>query len=237
MIKLVKPLKDIYITQYFGENKVGKGFYAKFGLSSDNHNGIDLRCRVGCLGVGTHEGIAILKESESFGKYIVLNNVKNGEGYDTIYGHLSEFLVKDGDFVKQNQPMYRTGKSGTASNGPHLHFAYRDWRGYKVADLDNGYLGSKDPSMYMDKNWDKDNAYHRYGRKREYLAEIKMRFHNQWLHKQLLKTDQLKKIYDNSFINALVYGGWGFEELMDEAFTEWRYNKKEDYKKGTIAFT
>ncbi len=99
----------------------------------------------------------------------------------------------------------------------------------------NGYNGAINPEPYFinqygDK-WYKPASYHRYGRKQEWLAEWQMRFKNIWLHKQLIKIGQLYKIYDTEFINALVYGGWDFETVVNPAMHEiWGYLTKVQYQ-------
>lgn len=53
-----------------------------------------------------------------YGNCIVIDH---GYGLQSIYGHLSEFLVKKGDMVKKGQVIGRTGSTGLAG-GDHLHF-------------------------------------------------------------------------------------------------------------------
>jgi len=53
-----------------------------------------------------------------YGNCIVIDH---GFGLQSIYGHLSEFLVKKGDEVKKGQVIGKTGQTGLAG-GDHLHF-------------------------------------------------------------------------------------------------------------------
>jgi murein DD-endopeptidase MepM/ murein hydrolase activator NlpD len=53
-----------------------------------------------------------------YGNCIVIDH---GFGLQSIYGHLSEFLVKKGDIVKKGQIIGKTGSTGLAG-GDHLHF-------------------------------------------------------------------------------------------------------------------
>ena len=62
----------------------------------------------------------------------------------TLYGHLSELYVKDGDMVRQGEVIGRVGSTGL-STGPHLHFELRipqegGWVAVDPGQLDPGGL-------------------------------------------------------------------------------------------------
>ncbi|WP_226065171.1 M23 family metallopeptidase [Kaistella polysaccharea] len=47
--------------------------------------------------------------------------ISHGNGLDTLYGHLSQILVKTNDNVKVNDVIAKSGNTGR-STGPHLHY-------------------------------------------------------------------------------------------------------------------
>jgi murein DD-endopeptidase MepM/ murein hydrolase activator NlpD len=53
--------------------------------------------------------------------------IDHGQGLLTLYLHLSEMRVKEGDRVAKGQPIALSGGTGRAT-GPHLHLAVR-WQG------------------------------------------------------------------------------------------------------------
>lgn len=64
--------------------------------------------------------------SKGFGMRVTIKHTLPGDKYYyTIYGHLSEILVKEGEHVSQGQVIGKTGNTGE-STGPHLHFELAD---------------------------------------------------------------------------------------------------------------
>ncbi len=87
------------------------------------HNGLDIKVNVGDTIYAAFDGkVRIVKyERAGYGKYIVL---RHDNGLETIYGHLSHWLVGVNDEVRSGQPIGLGGNTGR-STGSHLHFETR----------------------------------------------------------------------------------------------------------------
>ena len=87
------------------------------------HKGVDLKLRTGDTVYAAFSGRVRLTnyERRGYGYYIILRHENELE---TVYGHLSKFLVKDGEDVKVGQPIALGGNTGR-SFGAHLHFETR----------------------------------------------------------------------------------------------------------------
>jgi murein DD-endopeptidase MepM/ murein hydrolase activator NlpD len=70
--------------------------------------------------------------------------VDHGYGLQTIYGHLSEIAVHEGDMVKRGQIMGKSGQTGMAG-GDHIHFSMQ-LEGIQI-----------DPKEWWDAHWIKDH--------------------------------------------------------------------------------
>ena len=83
------------------------------------HDGDDFSCEIGIDVYATANGtVTVSNRYASFGNYI---EVDHGNGYKTIYGHLSDRLVKRGDVVHRGQKIGEVGNTGR-STAPHLHY-------------------------------------------------------------------------------------------------------------------
>ena len=84
------------------------------------HTGTDFSVPTGTPVYATGDGeiIATFTKFNGYGKYI---KIQHGFGYQTLYAHLSQFLVKPGQKVKRGQIIGYSGNSG-ASTAPHLHY-------------------------------------------------------------------------------------------------------------------
>lgn len=87
------------------------------------HNGLDIKVNVGDTIYAAFDGkVRIVKyERAGYGKYIVL---RHDNGLETIYGHLSAWMVDVNDEVRSGQPIGLGGNTGR-STGSHLHFETR----------------------------------------------------------------------------------------------------------------
>lgn len=93
------------------------------------HKGVDIHVNVGDTVRAAWSGrVRLTKyEAKGYGYYVVLRHYNDLE---TVYGHLSKFLVKDGDYVRAGEPIALAGNTGR-STGPHLHFETR-YMGYAI---------------------------------------------------------------------------------------------------------
>lgn len=93
------------------------------------HPGIDMACPTGTPIYATMGGKVLASGvSRVYGNYIIIDH---GNGYQTLYGHLSKRISVVGEQVSQNQKIGLVGSTGY-STGPHLHFTV--YKNGKVVD-------------------------------------------------------------------------------------------------------
>lgn len=86
------------------------------------HNGIDLANDVGTTIKAARSGRVVYAGWYSGYGYSVV--IEHDQGYSTLYGHLNDYSVQKGQYVKGGQTIAYMGNSGN-STGPHLHFEIR----------------------------------------------------------------------------------------------------------------
>lgn len=92
------------------------------GQARNPHNGEDIGAPMGTDVAATNDGIVRITVDHIFsGKGVF---VDHGLGFYTMYFHLSEILVKDGDLVTAGQIIGKVGATGRAT-GPHLHWGVK----------------------------------------------------------------------------------------------------------------
>ena len=84
-----------------------------------NHNGMDIASNMGTTVYAADGGRVVL--AEWYGGYGNCIMIEHGNGYKTLYGHLSVISVKNGQTVNQGETIGQVGSTGN-STGPHLHF-------------------------------------------------------------------------------------------------------------------
>lgn len=88
------------------------------------HNGIDIAADYGSTIYAAADGTAYVMKDGWCGGYGNTVIIAHDGGYFTIYAHISEALVQDGEQVTQMQPIAEVGTSGWTT-GAHLHFEVR----------------------------------------------------------------------------------------------------------------
>lgn len=87
------------------------------------HRGVDIKLAIGDTIRAAFAGQVRFTnyERRGYGYYVV---IRHPNGLETIYGHLSRFIAKEGDIVKVGDPIALGGNTGR-STGAHLHFEVR----------------------------------------------------------------------------------------------------------------
>ena len=84
-----------------------------------HHNGMDIAANMGTAVYAADGGKVVL--AEWYGGYGNCIMIDHGNGYKTLYGHLSSIGVSEGQSVSQGAVIGAVGSTGN-STGPHLHF-------------------------------------------------------------------------------------------------------------------
>ncbi len=90
----------------------------------DGHRAVDIGAPCGTSIYASDSGyVAAVGWMDGYGNYIHLNH---GEGWETLYAHLSQILVRAGTSVQRGALIGRVGTTGR-STGCHLHFEIRQY--------------------------------------------------------------------------------------------------------------
>ena len=82
---------------------------------------------IGTLIGAAREGVVISTGwNGGYGKAVI---IQHGDGYKTMYGHMSSIFAKPGDRVQAGKILGKVGSTGL-STGPHLHFTL--WHNEKL---------------------------------------------------------------------------------------------------------
>lgn len=110
------PASSNYCTSRFGERTHPVTGERK------NHNGLDIGAGYGSAVTAADSGtVTLAGVNGGYGNCVMIDH---GNGYVTLYGHLSSIIVSEGESVSQGQVIGYVGDTGITT-GPHLHFEVR----------------------------------------------------------------------------------------------------------------
>lgn len=107
------PVKSFVITTYFGR----RGAFQRY------HTGLDMAAPFGTPIYAARSGQVEVAgwSTWGYGYHVIIDH---GGGVETLYGHMSRFVVGAGEWVERGQLIGYVGSTGW-STGPHLHFEVR----------------------------------------------------------------------------------------------------------------
>lgn len=118
-LQLNMPLKNLHITSNFGMRFHPIDKVHKF------HRGTDFKANRDTVFAVYGGEILDSGYSNSLGYYVKVHF----KGFTAIYGHLSKYFVRKGDYVKSGTKLGLTGSTGK-STGEHLHLTIKTPTGY-----------------------------------------------------------------------------------------------------------
>ena len=116
---------------------------SRFGLrvhpiygTTKSHTGVDIGAESGATIVAADGGTVVLAGVNSgYGNCVMIDH---GNGYKTLYGHMSSIAVTNGQTVSQGDTIGYVGSTGV-STGPHCH--YEVWKDGARIDPEQFYTG------------------------------------------------------------------------------------------------
>jgi murein DD-endopeptidase MepM/ murein hydrolase activator NlpD len=108
------------------------------------HTGIDLTAPTGTEVYATGDG-KIIKTGYTPGGYGKRIIIDHGFGYKTLYAHLNDIYVKEGQKIKRGELIGAVGNTGR-STAPHLHYEVR--KNNKTENPVNYYYNDLTPEQY-----------------------------------------------------------------------------------------
>ena len=110
----IEPVSGYTISSPFGNRK------SPTAGASSNHKGVDMACPSGTPIYATRAGTVTVASYQAGGAgyYVSINH---GDGFASIYMHMTRYVVSKGQSVAQGELIGYVGSIGIAT-GPHLHF-------------------------------------------------------------------------------------------------------------------
>lgn len=123
------PTQKLYFDEPFGlpladNRRIGSGFgeIRKTGPEEIRHLGTDFTAKTGTSVYAINAGVVSKSYLDTtYGNTVIIDH---GYGINTLYMHLNERKVHEGDVVKKGARIGTVGETGYAS-GPHLHLSLK----------------------------------------------------------------------------------------------------------------
>jgi murein DD-endopeptidase MepM/ murein hydrolase activator NlpD len=112
------------ISGLFGSQRIYRGEPGAY------HSGVDIAPGAGAPVVAPADGIVVLAGPPAFSLEGNLVIVDHGMGLNSAFLHLGSVAVRDGQSVKQGEPIGTVGATGRAT-GPHLHWSMK-WNAARI---------------------------------------------------------------------------------------------------------
>jgi len=141
---IAPPGRDFIDVSYrFGSNNRGK---------RETHHGVEFLNSLGTPVLAAADGVVVLAGDDLdtiyglyrnfYGNFVVLQHDLPGfsQPVFTLYAHLSEYYVKEGEPVASGQKIAEVGSTGAAT-GSHLHF--------EVRFGENNYWAARNPELWL----------------------------------------------------------------------------------------
>lgn len=116
------PAPEPFELVWPAQGQLTDGFGLRWGRL---HSGIDIgilsRLRVLAAAAGRVEATGYLPGYEGYGNVVL---VDHRDGHETLYAHLSQVDVRQGEWVSAGRPLGLAGCTGSCT-GTHLHFELR----------------------------------------------------------------------------------------------------------------
>jgi murein DD-endopeptidase MepM/ murein hydrolase activator NlpD len=116
------PAPEPFALEWPAQGQLTDGFGLRWGRL---HTGIDIgilsRLRVVAAAGGRVEATGYLPGYEGYGNVVLIDH---RDGHETLYAHLSQVDVQQGEWVSAGGPLGLAGCTGSCT-GTHLHFELR----------------------------------------------------------------------------------------------------------------
>ena len=108
------------------------------------HAGMDFSAKTGTEIYATGDGVIskVRRSKRGYGNHVKINH---GFGYETLYAHMSKYIVRKGQKVKRGEVIGYVGNTGT-SVAPHLH--YEVHKNKRKINPVNFYYNDLNPEEY-----------------------------------------------------------------------------------------